>query len=177
MAFLIISNSILESGMKSKNDFINFYGAKYIGKGGVVLQKGKNDCGAASLKMIFNYFKINVDLSEISKKTLTKNGTNMLKIKKLAEEKGLKVSAYKMNIKDLKKVRSFAILHLKNDHFVVLDINVNKNIIILDPAIGKLSFETENFEKNWSGNILVFRTSGSIWGSLTKGKKSYAKKK
>ena len=156
MIFLTISVSFFENILKAKDNFILLYGAKYIDKRGVVLQRYENDCGVASLKMVFNYFNQNIGLEEISKKILTKDGTNMLKMKKLAEEKGLKVYACNIEMNDLKKVKYIAILHFKNNHFVVLDKIENKNIFILDPAVGRLSVYLGKFIKIWSGNILIF---------------------
>jgi hypothetical protein len=136
-----------------------FKGAKYLGKEGVLLQKKNNDCGPAVLKMIFDYFKIPATLSEISKKVLRKRGSTMLSLKEMAELKGLKAEGWRLSFNDLKKINLPAIAFIEGNHFVVISrITVNGEIIVLDPAIGKLKYPLPKFKNIWRGEVLIFKS-------------------
>jgi ATP-binding cassette subfamily B protein RaxB len=158
--FIVNKSSFVRCENKSKDNSIYIFDEKYLGNKGVELQKNNNDCGVYALKMIFNYYGLKVKTSEISKEIFDSRGTNMLKMKKFAEKKGLKVLAYKMDIDNLEKIRFPAILHLKIGHFVVLDKFINKQFIISDPVIGKLSMSGKALKRKWAGNILIFLRKG-----------------
>ncbi len=148
---------IIESSTNSKSNPLISLGAEYLNDDEVILQKSGNDCGPSVLKMIFNFYKIDISLEKIKKRILKKNGTNMLDIKRMAEKSGLKVFAYKMGMQDLKKVKNPAILYLKKKHFVVLEKITNDRLIVLDPGKGRLAIKFERFLTIWSGKILIFK--------------------
>jgi len=136
-------------------------GAKYLGDRDVIFQKKINDCGVTALKMIFEYYKIPSTSEKISKDVLREgNGLSMLSLKEMAELKGLKTECWRFALKDLKNIKLPAIAFVKGNHYVVIsEIKKNGKIIILDPAIGKLSYSLQKFQNIWKGETLIFESS------------------
>lgn len=140
-----------------------FKGAKYLGEEEIILQLHSNDCGPAALKMIFDYFQIPVSLEEISKIVLTERGSTMLSLKEMAELKGLKAEGWKYAFKDLKKIKLPAIAFVNDNHYVVIsEITEEEKIIVLDPAIGKLEYNSIRFRRIWNGEALIFRANQEV---------------
>lgn len=136
-----------------------FKGARYLGEEGVTFQEHSNDCGPAALKMVFDYFEVPATLEGTSEKFLDKKGTSMLSIKEMAELKGLKAEGWRYAFKDLKRIKLPAIVFVNGNHYVVIsEITENGNIIVLDPAIGKLKYSPRAFRRIWKGEVLIFKT-------------------
>lgn len=124
-------------------------------------QDGSNDCGAACLSMIIKHYKGYINLEELREKTKTnRSGTNAYNIVKYALELGFNSYGIKTNLED-KNIVLPAIAHTtidnKYNHFIVITkINKKKRfLIIADPAdrIKKISFE--EFDKIWTGNLII----------------------
>lgn len=131
----------------------------------LVLQFEVVECGAASLSMIFKYFGLHLPLSELRKACgVSRDGSNMLNIKKAAETYGLEVQAYQPTVVDLlnKKV-SFPVISWWNyNHFIVLEKVVTNDFFISDPAGGRYVLEKDDFEKSYSGLVLTFDRTSSF---------------
>lgn len=138
-------------------------GAKYIGKDGIVYQKQGKDCGPASLKMIFDYFKIPISIEYIEKEVLTENGSNMLRLKELAETRGLETEGWRLSYIDLKKITLPGIAFVNGNHFVVIsEIIENDYIVVLDPSLGKLRYSLKKFQRIWEGKFLIFKKKNNL---------------
>jgi len=155
---IFVTHQFIEHPDYWKKTVAFFKGAKYLGEDGIILQKYINDCGPAALKIIFDHFKIPATLEEITEKVLGKNGSSMLSLKEMAELKGLKAEGWRFTFKDLKKMKLPAIAFVKGNHYVVIsEITENGNIIVLDPAIGKLKYSSRGFQRIWKGETLVLK--------------------
>ncbi len=133
-------------------------GAEFIGVEGVEFQMTPVECGPASLKMVLHAYGIDVSRSHlISQMIPGKSGVSMMDIKKAAAQNGLRGEGWRMRLADLQKVPLPAIALLRNHHFVVIhSLTPQGKIEILDPALGRLRFSPQRFEKVWSGNVLLF---------------------
>jgi len=132
-------------------------GVEYLGDEEVILQKNRNDCGVAALKMIFDHFEIPVSYEEICEKVLEKGGSTMLSLKRMANSKGLKVEGFILSFEDLRKVKLPAITFVNGKHYVVISkITEDRKIIVLDPSIGKLKYSFRQFQRIWKGYTLIF---------------------
>ena len=91
----------------------------------IVLQDGFKDCGSACLLSIIRYYGGDIPLSNLVELTnTTRNGTNLLELKKVAKTIGLDAVGYKVSeISKLREIdRPFiAQLNISNNtHFVVV---------------------------------------------------------
>ncbi|MCL5020795.1 MAG: cysteine peptidase family C39 domain-containing protein [Bacteroidetes bacterium] len=142
-------------------------GAKYLGTEGVTMQTMPNNCGPASLKMIFDHYEIPSTISEIDRRVgLTTRGSSMLSLKEMAEAKGLGADGWIYTIKDFVKAPMPAIVFVRGDHFVVADsVTPYGDIFLSDPALGRIEMTLGNFRKIWNGQTLIFKTSDNGIGN------------
>ena len=121
------------------------------------------DCGATSLKMISHYYGKKIDIKYLRDITYTnKTGVSFSSLIDASQKIGFETLPVKVNFNDLEKeVPLPAILHWKNNHYIVIKsiITKKKNIFsskkttyvnIADPGFGILKFTKEQFEKLWN---------------------------
>jgi predicted double-glycine peptidase len=132
-------------------------GAEYLGRDGVVMQTRGKNCGAASLKMICDAYKISVSLHEIdSAVTTAHGGASMLALKTFAESKRLSVEGWKMKFDEFERRPFPMLLFVNNNHFVVADSVRDGEVFLRDPSIGRLKMSHGNIVKIWKGEALTF---------------------
>jgi ABC-type bacteriocin/lantibiotic exporter with double-glycine peptidase domain len=133
-------------------------GGEYLGSEGVVLQDKQNNCGPAALKMVFDYYGIPSTLAEIEQSVgLTAKGSSMLALKEMAELKGLRAEGWRYTLKDFLKAQMPVIVFVNGDHFAVVDsITEHKEILMRDPALGRLKLPAKRLPNIWNGETLVF---------------------
>ena len=134
----------------------------------VQLQERDYSCGAASMTTIFNYYlespvkEIDViqGLLDIARKKGTleniirRRGFTLLDLKRFAESKGFKTSAFKLEFEDLVQLGEPALVPIIPNgykHFVVFR-GADKHFVYLaDPSFGNLTQTIEDFKRDWYG--------------------------
>jgi len=139
-------------------------GAEYLGTDGVVLQKKRNNCGPAALKMVFDHYGITSTLAEIEQHVgLTTKGSSMLALKEMAELRGLKAEGWRLTTEDFLKRPFPSLLFVHDDHYIVADsVDVNAIVFLRDPALGRLRMKSEKLVKIWNGETLVLQMRSVI---------------
>ncbi|KZR86014.1 Lactococcin-G-processing and transport ATP-binding protein LagD [Synechococcus sp. MIT S9509] len=131
----------------------------------LVLQYEMVECGAASLSMILRYFRKYVSLSELRYQCgVSRDGSNMLNIKKAAMHYGLEVKAQKPTVKDIieGKIQFPCLAWWNYNHFLVFE-SANGNVVhIADPAGGKYRVSLSQLEESFSGILLQFNKTTSF---------------
>ena len=96
-----------------------------------VYQMEVNECGAASLSMILQYYGRYVPLEELRVETgVSRNGCNAKNIYLAAEKYGLEVTASQRDLRTmLLKNRPPCIIHWNYSHFVVLKDFISETFI------------------------------------------------
>lgn len=131
-------------------------------------QYNQEDCGAACLATILNYYGRKTSISILKNKMLyDKNGANVLSIIETARKYGIDSEAYEGNLEELKEELAQGnfdlplILHLEKigigGHYVVLKRIKNKKIFIFDPKEGHISLSESVFLEQWTGIIICFK--------------------
>ena len=131
-------------------------------------QYNQEDCGAACLATILNYYGRKTSISILKNKMLyDKNGANVLSIIETARKYGIDSEAYEGNLEELKEELAQGnfdlplILHLEKigigGHYVVLKRIKNKKIFIFDPKEGHTSLSESVFLEQWTGIIICFK--------------------
>lgn len=140
-----------------------FLGYEYLDKQNVFLQEGESDCGPAALMNVFQKYGIESSLEEIELIAgTTEEGTSMLGLKQMAELKGLKATGWKYTWEDFSKTTLPVIAFVRSNHYVVVDsIYENGDLIIIDPARGRLKMSARKFKRIWSGETLQIERAGS----------------
>lgn len=110
------------------------------------------DCGPACLRMVAKHYGQDISIQSLREKTqIGKDGVNLLGISEAAETIGFHTRAVKIDAFPLIQNNSVlpAILHWKQNHFVVLYKVNNERFYVADPAIGLLTYTKEEFKKCW----------------------------
>ena len=125
--------------------------------GEVIRQRGRSDCGAAALAMVFNHHGIEWrTLAELETALRTRSdGASLAALKEAAEERGLLSQGLRSDVEALRRLPMPAIAHVHRSHFVVVR-RTGDRLVVDDPAIGRLQMSEAAFDRVWDGVILTF---------------------
>lgn len=132
-----------------------------------VIQKDLKDCGVCCMQWIFIYYNGYISLEKLRDETYTtKNGTTAFHIINAFKKwnfDSLGVLEHDITNKRL-KFPLIAHLILKNglEHFVVVKNITNNTIYIMDPGIGNKKLTLIEFNKLFSGNIILVHPRSKI---------------
>ena len=127
----------------------------------LIKQFDETDCGAACLAMLASHFGSHLSITKIREVAGTdREGTSLKGMLEAAKKLNLDAKAVKGNEQIFsKKFPVPLVAHLQyqngNNHFVVIAKINEKRVWIYDPALGKISYEKENFLKIWSGYLIL----------------------
>ena len=129
-------------------------------KKNIVFQDGLKDCGASCLLSIIKHYGGNVSIERLLELTkTTKEGTNFYNLQQAAKEIGLISKGYKIDsidkLYELEKPFISQIVTNNYHHFIVIYKMKNDKITIMDPAKGMIKISKEEYEKIWTGYILI----------------------
>lgn len=126
----------------------------------IVRQQDEKDCGVCSLLSIIRYYKGNVPLEQLRLDARTNNeGPTALNLVLASQKYGFDAVGMKVeNLNDIKRLPAIAHLNLKKgySHYVVIEKVTKDKIILMDPAKGKVVKFLWEFQKEWSGVVLIF---------------------
>lgn len=128
----------------------------------IILQMEALECGAAALAMIFAYYKKFIPLEQLRLEcNVSRDGCNAKNVLVAARHHGLQAKGFSYNsVEKLKENVSFpAIIHWNFNHFVVLCGFTKDEAILADPASGRRRVTMDEFEKSFTGIVLMFETS------------------
>jgi ATP-binding cassette subfamily B protein len=112
------------------------------------------DCGPTCLRMVVKHYRKEISVQALrDKMQIGRGGVNLLGISDAAESIGFRTKAVKINYKVLTKdVNLPAILHWKQNHFVVLYKVSSKKLHVADPAKGLIAYSPDEFKENWTSD-------------------------
>ena len=121
----------------------------------VVLQTEATECGIACLVMIARYHGHDIDLNSLRKTaSVSLKGANLKQV--MATAAGLHLSSRPLRVEldQLHKVQTPAILHWDLNHFVVLKKVANGKVHFIDPGRGLRVMAIEKVSDHFSGVVL-----------------------
>ena len=123
----------------------------------VILQLEALECGAACLAMVMAYYGKWVPLEQARIDCgVSRDGSKAKNIYKAAQHYGFDVKAYSMSPESLKSEGTFpCIIHWNMNHFVVLNGFKGKYVYINDPARGTVKITWDEFDKAFTGVVLI----------------------
>ncbi len=128
----------------------------------VSLQEGKSDCAPAALSSIIKYYGGYMPLEDLRRITKTdKMGTNAYDIILAANSLGFDAIGKKMSLEQMKEEKNIfpLIAHIKKEgyyHFVAVYGFSKDKVIVMDPAIGFVKINKEEFKKDYLQTALLF---------------------
>ncbi|MFC1542050.1 cysteine peptidase family C39 domain-containing protein [Candidatus Latescibacterota bacterium] len=115
-------------------------------------------CGPKSLLVICEKFGISSSVEELC--TLSnfdkQNGTSMLGLYQASIKKGLPAVPIKSDIKKLSSIKMPLIAFVDGNHFLVVHESNDREILIQTPPEDIIRVSIDNFQKRWSGELLIF---------------------
>lgn len=115
------------------------------------------ECGAASLSIILSYYGKYLPLEELRMACgVSRDGSNALNLIRAAEKYGLKGQGFQKTGAELLSIDFPAIIFWEFNHFLVLEGFKKNRVYLNDPATGPRYISYEEFEKSYSGVVLMF---------------------
>ncbi len=148
---------------------------KGVAKVPVVMQLEALECGAAALAMVMAFYGKWVPLEQVRLDCgVSRDGSKAKNIYLAAQHYGFDVKAFRMSPEGLKAEGTFpCIIHWNMNHFVVLNGFRGKNVYINDPARGTIKITWEEFDRSFTGVVLIptpsaeFKPSGKRKSTLS----------
>ena len=121
----------------------------------VILQTEAAECGLACLAMVLGYHGVITDLATLrTRHAVSLKGMSLATLAKLAQDEKLGFRAVRLDLDELEKLRTPAILHWDLNHFVVLKSAGNGSITVHDPDVGERRFRLEEVSTHFTGAAL-----------------------
>jgi len=126
-----------------------------------VPQREKADCGLAALAMVARRLGAGVSVEELRRKaTPGPEGLTLQRLRRLAEEVGLRCQSVRVSVDRLGRVCLPAVAHLSDGHYVVLHELGAGVVVVGDPATGIVTWNRELLTRRFSGVLLLFDRTG-----------------
>lgn len=143
-----------------------------------IKQYDESDCGPACLAMLAKYYGKNTMISQIREWSKTnEEGTSLYGLIKSGERLGIDLTGVKGDkIEDIENNDLPVIAHIVNEkgflHFIVIEKKTDDKLHIIDPASGKKKITFSDFEKKWTGILLLVKNNPSYGQESSIPKKS-----
>lgn len=140
------------------------------------------ECGLACIAMIASFYGYETDLLTLRRKfSVSLKGSTLQNLIDLAKKLHMLSRAVKLDLEDLKYLKTPCILHWDMDHFVVLK-KVRGNIVTIhDPAIGVIKYKMAEVSKHFTGVAMELTPAvdfekkkdktrlrlSDLWGTIT----------
>ena len=118
----------------------------------IILQTEATECGLACIAMIATYHGYEIDLLTIRNQyPISLQGSALKDLIDISKNFNLSARAVRLDLEDLRNLRTPCILHWDMNHFVVLEKVGANNAIIHDPAIGINKYKIKEVSKYFTG--------------------------
>ncbi len=128
-----------------------------------LLQLSETDCGAACLSMILRYYGKHVSINRLRDlANVSREGATLHSVAEAAETLGFHTRGIRASYEHLLKVELPAVAHWEGFHYIVLYEATPDRVVVADPGIGLRKLSREEFEKGWTGYLLLLTPTPKI---------------
>lgn len=129
----------------------------------MMLQTEAAECGLACLAMIAGYHGHRSDLTELRRRFgLSLKGATLKDIVGMADQLGLASRPVRLELEELRLLKTPCILHWDLNHFVVLKSASRNGLVIHDPGVGVRRLSLSEASKHFTGVALEFTPVGGF---------------
>ncbi|MFQ3637016.1 MAG: ABC transporter transmembrane domain-containing protein, partial [Cyanobacteriota bacterium] len=126
-------------------------------------QQSSSDCGAACLSMVARYWGKQLPIHFLREQaSVGRSGASLKSLAKGAERIGLQARPVRASLGRLLNQTSPWIAHWEGNHYVVVYRAGRKRVIIADPAYGRRSLSSEEFQSRWTGYALLLEPTSQL---------------
>ncbi|WP_424986610.1 cysteine peptidase family C39 domain-containing protein [Microbulbifer sp. S227A] len=122
----------------------------------LVMQTGRTDCGVACALTLANLLGRPADpVQAVEDMDPDRTGTSLEALRLYFQDRlGFAAKALKVPARSLRKIRGRAILHMQQQHYVVLLRAGARGVLVFDPAVGPVFYPAADFASLYSGSLL-----------------------
>lgn len=129
----------------------------------MMLQTEAAECGLACLAMIAGYHGHRSDLTELRRRFgLSLKGATLKDIVGMADQLGLASRPVRLELEELRLLKTPCILHWDLNHFVVLKSASRNGLVIHDPGVGVRRLSLSEVSRHFTGVALEFTPVGGF---------------
>jgi ATP-binding cassette subfamily B protein RaxB len=129
----------------------------------MLLQTEAAECGLACLAMVASYHGHDVDLAGLRRRFSTSlKGVTLARVMAMAGQLGFTCRPLKLDMDDLRQLRTPCLLHWDLNHFVVLKRVGKRRIAIHDPARGMRKLSWNEVSEHFTGVALELAPSADF---------------
>ncbi len=123
-----------------------------------ILQVSPTECGMACVAMIMRSHGYGVTMKALRDQLeVGRDGLSLQDLRYLLSSHGYEVKAFRGSVKALQNATLPAICLWRDNHFVVLEKVTRGRYRVVDPASGSVTLSQEEFERDYSGVVVVTR--------------------
>ncbi len=128
-----------------------------------ILQNSNAECGAACLAMVLSFHGRQTSVADLHECISTgRDGVRASVIAKVARDFGLRTRSYSGQPDHFQHLQLPAIVHWNFNHYILVERWSEKEIEIVDPAIGRKSLTPSEFDAGFTGVVMTFEPSMSF---------------
>src|SRR5882762_2220615 len=132
----------------------------------VYLQSEAAECGLACLAMIAGYYGFPSEFTELRRRlAVSLKGVNLKDLISMADRLGFAARPVRLDLDEIRLLKTPCILHWDLNHFVVLKRAVRDGVIIHDPAVGVRRLPIAQVSRHFTGVALEFTPVGGYEAS------------
>ncbi|MEM8964687.1 MAG: cysteine peptidase family C39 domain-containing protein, partial [Acidobacteriota bacterium] len=123
----------------------------------LILQNSNAECGAACLAMVLGYHGRKTAISELHDCISTgRDGVRASALSRAAREKGLRTRSFSGEPEHFPVLPLPAIVHWEFKHYIVVERWSPTEVTVVDPAMGRRTLTSEEFDAGFTGIIMIF---------------------
>ncbi len=123
----------------------------------IILQNENAECGLTSLAMVFHHYNLKIDLISLREIfPVSQRGMTAADLKRVAAYFNFDTKVLRVELEQLNTLVLPCILHWDFNHFVVLVKQKNEQLIIHDPARGRIKLALSEVSSHFTGVALEF---------------------
>ena len=150
----------------------------HLAKVPFIEQMHQTECGICCLAMILEYYHSKESLARIREELeIGRDGLKLSQLYAYAKKRNMEAKVFSADFEALQKMPLPAIAFWNQEHYIVIERIKKKEVVIVDPAIGRICMSHEDFVNGYSKVVMVLMPEENfdkrcekshLWGDVIK---------